>query len=70
MASPALLKRLAELEARLGSGAQVTVGTVCLACGANVALDAEGRGPCPNHHPLPPAETVLLVTFRSPHAEP
>ena len=66
MASPALLKRLAELEARLGSGAQVTVGMVCPGCGGAVAMDTEVRGPCPNHHPLPPAETVLLVTFRAP----
>ena len=70
MASLALLRRLESIEAALGAGAQVTVGTVCLACGANVALDDEERGPCPNHHPLPPAEIVLLVTFRSPHAEP
>lgn len=70
MASPALLKRLEAIEAALGVGAQVVVGVVCPTCGANVAMDAEGRGPCPNHHPLPPAEITLLVTFHRPHAEP
>ena len=70
MASLALLKRLEAVEAALGAGAQVVASTICPTCGVSVALDAEGRGPCPNHHPLPPAEIVLLVTFRSPHAEP
>ena len=66
MASLALLKRLEAVEAALGAGAQVVASTICPGCGANVALDAEERGPCPNHHPLPRAANILLVSFVAP----
>lgn len=64
MATPALLRRLEDLEARIGASAQVAVGWHCPTCGAAVALG--DAGPCSDHRPLPLAETVLMVVFVAP----
>ena len=64
MASISLMKRLTDLEARLGAGAALAVGMTCPTCGT--PRPWTDTGTCPHHGPLPEADLLLLVTFVSP----
>lgn len=64
MATATLRRRLDNLEAQLGTGAQVAVGMICPDCGAPRPWNDNGT--CPAHDPMPEADMILLVTFVAP----
>ena len=64
MASISLMKRLTDLEARLGAGSALAVALACPQCGAPRPF--QDTAPCLQHGPMPEAELTLLVTFVAP----